>query len=79
MVSPSVKLPSIEELTVDEINVSSPLFRAIGPYLGYACDDLGKVKSLHLLHRELLDPRLRMVANDAHISHLFAHLLPLIL
>ena len=37
-------LPSDEELTVQEINVSSPVLRATAAYMGYYCDEKCKVR-----------------------------------
>ena len=38
-----VELPSDEELTVKEINLSSPIMRASAVYLGKYCDEQCKV------------------------------------
>lgn len=43
MVTADVKLPPLDELKTDEIKVSSPVLRALGTHMGYACDQLGKV------------------------------------
>lgn len=44
-VTEDVVLPSNEELTVQEITVSSPYLRATANYMGYYCDDKCKVNS----------------------------------
>jgi len=48
-------IPPDEELTVQELTVSSPILRAIVPYMGYACDTTGKEYMLCKLEER--DPR----------------------
>jgi len=50
-----VVMPSMEELEVKEINVSSPILRASGVYLGKYCDE--QCKEYMLCKKEEKDPR----------------------
>ncbi|KAI1290157.1 NADH dehydrogenase [ubiquinone] 1 alpha subcomplex subunit 8 [Halotydeus destructor] len=54
-ITDDVIIPSDEELTVQEINVSSPVLRATSNYLGFVCDE--KCKEFMLCRQEEKDPR----------------------
>ncbi|RWS09808.1 NADH dehydrogenase-like protein [Dinothrombium tinctorium] len=51
----SLEIPPDEELNVQEINVSSPVLRAVGPQMGKACDK--ECKEYMLCREEERDPR----------------------
>ena len=43
MASDDLILPSPEELEIQDINISTPLFKVVAPQVGMACDEVCKV------------------------------------
>ena len=43
MASDGLILPSPEELEIQDINISTPLFKVLAPQVGMACDEVCKV------------------------------------
>jgi len=54
-ITEDIPLPTYEELTVPEVNVSAPVLRATGMHLGKYCDE--QSKEYMLCKAEVKDPR----------------------